>query len=714
MALDCGFRRNDGEGVIDMAATLTASQAWRPRSVQLRRSRLLRFMRRLGLATVDELRERAAADPAWFWAAVVHDLDLSWFRQPDRVLDLADGLPFARWFPGGRFNYVSNAVDRHAHGPAADRPALVWEGEEGTTRTLTYRQLLVEVSRAAGALRALGIRRGDRVGIFLPMTLECAIATLACSRIGAIYTPIFSGYAAPAVAARLNDCGARVLITADGFFRRGRMVPLKEVADAAAQAAPSIERLLVVRRAGRTDVPEPHDPIPAGAADGAAPARPPPWQPARDVWWHDLVGQQPDMLPAVETAADEPYMVIYTSGTTGRPKGAVHVHAGFPIKAAQDMAHCFDIQADDRVWWYTDLGWMMGPWLIAGSLLLGATACLYDGAPDWPAPDRLWATAARQRITTLGLAPTGVRALMRADPEGPTRHDLSGLRALAASGEPWNPESWWWYFRQVGGGRCPLINYSGGTEISGGIVAATTVEPQQPCAFAGPVPGMAADVVDEAGQPVRGRVGELVLRAPWVGMTQGFWQDRERYLETYWSRWPDVWAHGDWALIEDDGSWYIHGRSDDTLNVAGKRVGPAEIESAAVVHPSVAEAAAIGVPDEIKGERVIVFAVPPPGPAPTAGTTVAADYQDSTTARSAGIGSGSPGASVADTVAAQLGKPLRPTAVHFVAELPRTRSNKIMRRVIRAAYLAEDPGDLSSLENPSALEAIRDTRGAGR
>ena len=656
-----------------MAVTAGAAQhpppgngpAWEPGAAQLRRSRLLRFMRQLGMDTVDALRERAAADPAWFWKAVVRDLGFTWFRQPDRVLDLSEGLPFAHWFPGGRFNYVSNAVDRHAHGPAADRPALVWEGEEGTTRTLTYRQLLVEVSRAAAALRALGIRRGDRVGIFLPMNLECAIATLACSRIGAIFTPIFSGFAAPAVASRLNDCTARLLIAADGFFRRGRPVPLKEVADAAAHAAPSVEQLLVVQRAGRTDTP---------------------WQPDRDVWWHDLVAQQPDTLPAVETEANEPYMVIYTSGTTGRPKGAVHVHAGFPIKAAQDMAHCFDVQADDRVWWYTDLGWMMGPWLISGALLLGATVCLYDGAPDWPAPDRLWDTAARHRITTLGLAPTGVRALMRADPDGPTRHDLSGLRALAASGEPWNPEPWWWYFRQIGGGRCPLINYSGGTEISGGIVAATTVEPQQPCAFAGPVPGMAADVVDEAGQPVRGQVGELVLRAPWVGMTNGFWRDRERYLETYWSRWPDVWVHGDWALIEHDGSWYIHGRSDDTLLIAGKRIGPAEVESAAVTHPAVAEAAAIGVPDEIKGESVVVFAVPAREPAATAGTTVA------------------------DTVAAQLGKPLRPAAVHFVAELPRTRSNKIMRRVIRATYLAEDPGDVSSLENPSALQAIRATR----
>ena len=479
-----------------MAVTAGAAQraarrngpAWQPSAAQLRRSRLLRFMRQLGLDTVDALRERAAADPAWFWEAVIRDLGLSWFRQPDRVLDLSDGLPFAHWFPGGRFNYVSNAVDRHAHGPAGDRPALVWEGEEGTTRTLTYRQLLVEVSRAAAALRALGIRRGDRVGIFLPMTLECAIATLACSRIGAIYTPIFSGYAAPAVASRLNDCTARLLITADGFFRRGRVVPLKEVADAAARAAPSVEGLLVVQRAGRTDTP---------------------WQPDRDVWWHDLIAQQPDTLPAVETEANEPYMVIYTSGTTGRPKGAVHVHAGFPIKAAQDMAHCFDIQADDRVWWYTDLGWMMGPWLIAGTLLLGATVFLYDGAPDWPAPDRLWATTARQRITTLGLAPTGVRALMRADP-GTGQHDTisPAYVPLAASGEAVEPGS-------RGGGTS---GRSAGSAARSSTIRAARKSPaassprrrssrSSRAPLPGRCPGWPPTFWIEAGQPVRGRVG---------------------------------------------------------------------------------------------------------------------------------------------------------------------------------------------------------------
>ena len=334
--------------------------AWQPGPAHTKRSRLLRFIRQMGLGTIDELRDRAAKEPAWFWDAVVRDLGFSWFRHPDRVLDLSKGMPFAHWFPGGKFNYVSNAVDRYANSRTGDRPALIWEGEEGTTRTITYRQLLVEVSRAAGALVALGIRRGDRVGIFLPMTLECAVATLVCSRIGAIYTPIFSGYAAPAVASRLNDCEARILITVDGFSRRGKLVPLKTVADQAVRAAPRVERVMVVQRVGTPDLV---------------------WNPSRDVWWHEILEQQADFFPCVETEANEPYMVIYTSGTTGQPKGAVHVHAGFPIKAAQDMAHCFDIQTDDRVWWYTDLGWMMGPWLIAGTLLLVLQSSSTMGLP---------------------------------------------------------------------------------------------------------------------------------------------------------------------------------------------------------------------------------------------------------------------------------------------------------------------------------------------
>jgi acetyl-CoA synthetase len=652
--------------------------AWNPGPEHLARSRLRHFCTRHGCATVDDLRRRGAEDPAWFWQVTLSELGIEWTRPPSQVLDLSQGKPWARWFPDAGFNYTAAATDRWiAQGRAAE-PALVWEGEEGAQGTLTYAELGRAVAQAAGALKALGVKPGDRVGVFMPLTLECAVATLACGRVGAIFTPIFSGYGAAAVATRLVDSGASLLITADGFFRRGQLIPMKETADEAMREAPTVRHCLVVRRTAR-------------------PLEGLPWKAGRDVWWHDLVPGQGAPHPAADTAADDPYMIIYTSGTTGRPKGARQDHAGFPLTAAADQALCFDIQPGDRLFWYSDIGWMMAPWLIQGTLLLGATAFLYDGAPDWPQPDRVWDLIERHRLTVLGIAPTAIRALMRQDPAYVRRHDLTSLRALASSGETWTPDAWWWYFREAGGGRCPILNYSGGTEVSGGIVAATTIEPLRPCAFAGAVPGMAADVVDEAGRPVRGQVGELIVRQPWVGMTQGFWggppgEDpqrelaaRERYLETYWSRFPDVWVHGDWALIED-GAWYIHGRSDDTIKAAGKRVGPAEVESAAAAHPAVAEAAAIGLPHELKGEAIVVFCVLRPGHEPSPATMQA----------------------IGGVVAEHLGRALRPDRVYFTSELPKTRNAKVMRRLIRAVARDQaELGDLTGLENPAALEAIK-------
>jgi acetyl-CoA synthetase len=628
---------------------------------------------------VEGLHRRAADAPEWFWKAALDELGIEWSRPPAAVLDVSAGKPWARWFPGAGFNFTTAAIDRFAESDRGDALALIWEGEEGGRRSLTYRQLAAEVGRAANALVELGIRRGDRVGVYMPLTLECAVATLACARIGAVFTPIFSGYGAGAVAARLQDCAARLLITGDYFFRRGRPVPMKATADAAVAQSPSVERVLVVARAH------------SARADEV------PWQAGRDVWWHEVVPGQAATSPAADTETLDPYMIIYTSGTTGQPKGAVHVHGGFPLKAATDQLLCFDVQPGDRVFWYTDIGWMMAPWLIQGTLLLGATAVLYDGAPDWPGPDRMWDLVERHAVTLLGISPTAIRALMRQDVAHVRRHDLRNLRALGSTGEPWNPDAWWWYFREAGGGRCPVINYSGGTEISGGIVSGTTIQPIKPCAFSGPAPGMAADVVDEAGQPVRGQVGELVVRQPWVGMTQGFWSGaggdearreamRERYLETYWARLPDTWVHGDWALIDDDGAWYIHGRSDDTLKVAGKRVGPAEVESAAVQHALVAEAAAVGVPDALKGEAVALFCVLRDGAQPSD------QLRHEITA----------------AVVASLGPTLRPASVHFTRELPKTRNAKVMRRVIRRLCAGQDLGDLSGLENPTAVDAVRE------
>ena len=637
--------------------------AWRPDQATLDRSRLRRLIEATGSGTYEGLIARVAADPAWYWREALRDLDLAWHRPWAEIWDLSAGKPFPRWFPGAGFNYVESALDRYAGGPLWHRTALIWEGDGEETRTMTFAELDALTSRVANALRTLGVEKGDRIGIFLPMLPETVAATLACGKIGAIFVPLFSGYGAEAIHARLDDCDARVLITADGFSRRGKQVALKPVADQALERLANVEHCLVIRRSG---------------ADCA-------WVAGRDVWWHDAIDAASPVAVTEPTAADDPYMILYTSGTTGRPKGAVHIHAGFPIKATHDLAYCFDVQRDDTLFWLTDLGWMMGPWLIAGSLMLGATMVLLEGTPDHPHPDRLWTMVERHRITTLGIAPTVIRALMPHGSAIVEATDRSSLRALGSTGETWNPGPWRWFFDVVGGGRCPIINYSGGTETSGGIVSSFTIEPIAPCSFSGPVPGMVADVVDDAGRPVRGGVGELILREPWVGMTNGLWKDSERYLETYWSRFPDTWVHGDFAEIDDDGFWFIRGRSDDTLKVAGKRIGPAEIESAAVAHPAVREAAAIGVPHPTKGDAIVVFVI-----AASAIEDVAATSE-----------------AVRQFVGSQLGAALRPERVVFVDDLPRTRNAKIMRRVIRGAWLDLPEGEQSALENVAAAETIR-------
>jgi len=641
---------------------------WRPSPRDLAESRLAGLVRASGEPSLDALQAHAAVDPAWFWGLASDDIAIPWTRRPHSVLDISRGPEWSRWWIGGAFNYAAACLDGRASSDP-DGEALVWEGEDGEVRTFTNAELRHHVEWAALMLQGLGVEAGDRVGILLPMLPETVISVLALGLIEAIYTPIFSGYGATAIASRLNDCEASLLITADGFRRRGGLVGLKAVADEAVASAPTVKRTLVVRRLG-----------------DAAPETP--WSAERDVWWDTALAatsMPSNGLERPTTDPETPYMLIYTSGTTGRPKGAVHVHGGFPIKGAQDLAHSFDLGHGDTLFWFTDLGWMMGPWAISGSLLLGARLVLYEGTPDFPGPDRLWSIVERHRITHLGLSPTVIRALMVHGEEPVRSHDLTSLRVLGSTGEPWNPEPWWWFFREIGGGRCPVVNYSGGTEVSGGIVSGNPLTPLRPTSFGGPQVGVAADVVDAVGRPVRGEVGELVIRQPLPGMTRGFWRDPDRYVETYWSRFPGIWVHGDWALIDPDGYWYIQGRSDDTLKVAGKRVGPAEVESAAVAHPAVVEAAAVGIPHDVKGESIAVFCVLRPG------------ETDSAELR----------ASISAEVTRELGKALKPDVVAVIPALPKTRSGKVMRRVVRAAYLGLDPGDLSALDDPSLLNAIR-------
>ena len=617
---------------------------------------MTRLAQALGCSDYESLHRVSIEEPDRFWRAVRDDLAIPFARAWTSVLDDSKGIEWTTWFTNAELNLADACVHRWAR-ERPDAEAAVWESEDGKRRTLTWSELSRETVKLAEALVSLGIGKGDAVGIFLPMAPEAAIASHACAHIGAIQVPIFSGFAAPAIATRLADAGAKALVTADGSFRRGSAVPMKRIADEALERVPSVEHVIVWSRLD----------------DPATPMTP-----GRDHDWAEVVAESPGTLAPVAVESEAPYLLAYTSGTTGRPKGALHVQGGFLLSIAREAAYQADLRRGDRVLFATDMGWIMGPWTVVGAGALGATIVFMEGAPDWPA-DRIWELVASERITMLGVSPTLVRALI---PRGEPATDLSSLRAVTTTGEPWNRGPYDWLNEHVcGAGRIPIVNISGGTEVGACFLSVTLMAPTKPCSLGFPALGQDMDVLDETGKPVRGEVGELVCRRAWPGMTRGLWRDPERYLETYWQRFPGVWTHGDWASVDEDGYWYLHGRSDDTLNVAGKRIGPAELESAAVNHPGVAEAAAIAVPHSLKGEVPWLFCVPSGGAQPGADD-------------------------VARSVSDELGKAFKPARVVFVSALPKTRSAKIVRRAVRATALGEDPGDLSTLENPEALEEI--------
>ncbi len=630
-------------------------------------SQLGRFLAQHGLPTYEALCARADADPDWFWRAVMAFHQLHFHRPFEQLLEQSEGPAWARWCIGGTTNLAYNCLDRTIAAGRGAQPAIEWEGEDGATRTLDYGELNGLVRRAAAGLHELGYRQGDVVGLYMPMVPETVAAYLAIVAIGAIALPMFSGFGAQAVAERLADAGAKGVVCADYTLRRAKRLPMLEVVHEASRDVPSLRDVIVVER-------EP-------GASGALPAHPT----LRQVPWSRLVAGRetaPVELPAETTA-----MIVYTSGTTGRPKGTVHTHCGFMTKVALDFGLVLDLQASDRLLWMSDMGWLTGPILAVAVPLLGATLVLAEGVPDYPEPGRLWRLVQDRRVSFLGVAPTMVRSFMQQQPQTVSHYDFSSLRVTAATGEPWTPEAWTWFRREVGHDRVPLLNYSGGTEIGGGIIAGTVLHRDlPPGAFAGPIPGMGAIVVDETGRPVGpGQVGELALRVPSIGLTRGFWHDRDRYLETYWSQVPGLWVHGDFASIDDDGHWYLYGRSDDTIKVAGKRTGPAEVEAALLATGKVAEAAVVGLPDPVKGAAVVCICVPGRGVDPDAALVE----------------------ELRGAVVAALGSSFRPKSVEFVSDLPKTRTMKIMRRLVRSVLLQQPAGDLSGLMNPESIEDLQ-------
>ncbi|MGU3492965.1 AMP-binding protein [Xanthobacteraceae bacterium A53D] len=637
----------------------SSADTWHPRADDVRNANVSALARQLDLPDYDALHRFSVAHPDAYWRAVVSFCRIAWRKDFDTYLDASGGKAFPRWFAGGELNWTDTVFAWGADPQLAGRKAIVAEREDGSVTTVDYAELESRVRRFAAGLRAIGVKRGERVGLLMETGVEATISLMALSYIGAIVVPLFSGFGADAILSRLESSGARGIIGTRGFRRRGRLVDASAVIAEVMQRLPAID-LLVMKRS------EAGDAIPDGAHDWEAIAA-----------TVDPGGRAEPMSP------DDPFMVIFTSGTTGKPKGAVHTHGSFPLKIAHDSAVHFDVNPGDVFCWPADMGWIAGTLVISCALLRGATLVCYDGAPDFPDWSRMSRLIERHRVTHYGSAPTLIRGL-EANRAEAMKGDVSSVRLLITAGEGIDPEHFLAHQRAFGRGECPMINYTGGTEVSGALLSSVIVKPIAAAGFNTGSPGVEVDVVGPDGASLAEGVGELAVRQPFVGMTQSFWRDDARYLESYWSAVPDLWIHGDLAVRDGHGGFFMRGRSDDTIKVAGKRLGPAEVEEVLLELDAVNEAAAIGVDDPVKGQKLVVFLV------------AAADAQKGTLPDV-----------VTRQVEARLGKPFRPANVHIVPELPKTRSSKVMRRLIRSVYCGLPMGDLSSLDNPSALQEIK-------
>jgi len=637
--------------------------AWWPTPEMRATANLTRFIEACGVGDHDALLRWSIAEPEAFYRALLKHIDYRFTEPFTRAFDASRGIEHVRWCVDGKTNIILNCLDKWTGTETAGKVALEWLGENGERQSRTYAELNDEACKLAAGLRRLGLGPGDVIAIYLPNVPEAVVSLLAVPKIGATVLPLFSGFGADAVASRLNDAGAKAVITVDGSFRRGKVVAAKQVIDQVRREVPSLAHVIVGHR---TDAPMD-------------------WVDGTDHHWRDVIAGDTGDGSTASVEADSPFLLVYTSGTTGKPKGVVHTHCGFPVKTVLDMGICMDFKASDRVLWMSDMGWLVGPILVYGTTLMGGTMILAEGTPDYPRSDRIWQIVSDQKISYLGIAPTIARAFMADATFDAARYDLDSLRIFVSTGEAWTMDAWYWLFETIGKRRVPIINFSGGTEMSG-IVTSVVTSPIKPGSFTRPVPGTDAAVLrDDGSEAGPGEVGELVMRGAPIGLTQSLWHDDKRYIETYWSTWPHVWHHGDFAMKDADGYFYILGRSDDTLKIAGKRTGPSEIEGLILSTGLVKEVAAVGVPDPVKGTAIVCACV----------------LRD-------GIAKDSAIDEIAAAVVKGLGVAFRPKAVVLCADLPKTRNMKIMRRVVRSILLAQDPGDLSSLVNPEAVAALEE------
>uniref|UniRef100_A0A7V3PTU4 Acetate--CoA ligase n=1 Tax=candidate division WOR-3 bacterium TaxID=2052148 RepID=A0A7V3PTU4_UNCW3 len=615
-------------------------------------SNIMAFMKKHNIRNLDELLERAR-DLEWYWGEMAKELD--WFKPWTKVLDESKA-PFYRWFVDGKFNIAHNCVDRHMKTAVKDKIAYIYHSEPGEREIWTYEKLYKEVNKLANALKRLGVKKGDRVTIFLPMIPQLPVAMLACAKIGAIHSVVFSGFSAASLRDRIQDAEAKVLITADGAYRRGKLVTLKANADPALAECPSIEHCIVFKRAGNQVE----------------------MKPGRDLWWHELTEKESEECPTEQMDSEDMLYILYTSGTTGKPKGVVHVHGGYAVGTYTTLKFVFDIKPQDIYWCAADIGWVTGhSYIVYAPLMLGATSILYEGAPDYPAPDRWWSIIEQEKVTILYTSPTAIRMFMRFGEEYPAKHNLSSLRLLGSVGEPINPEAWRWYRKNIGGDRLQIMDTWWQTETGSFVISPLPITPLKPGSATRPLPGFSADVVSQEGNPIKpNENGFAVILRPWPAMLRTLYKDPDRYIQAYWSRFPGKYLTGDSCTRDEDGYFWFRGRADEVLNVAGHRLGTAEIESALVAHPAVAEAAVIGIPDEVKGD------------VPKAYVTLKVGYQPSDALVE----------ELKKWVAQEIGPIARPESIEFRDKLPKTRSGKIMRRLLKAEALGKPVGDISTLD----------------